>query len=73
MQVRHPQGAPTFVERRVGIVVSIDHEKGVLALVQRDGTRSSLCADASLLSERRIGGLVQVVLKGSRLWTLRHL
>ena len=73
MQVHHPQGVPTSVERRVGIVASIDHEKGVLVLVHRDGTHSHLRADASLLRNLRIGGLVQVVLKGPMLWALRHL
>ena len=73
MPVPHSQSVPTSVRRRVGIVASIDHEKGVLILVHRGGTRSHLSADASLLRDLRIGGLVQVVLKGPMLWALRHL
>jgi hypothetical protein len=73
MPVPQLQTVPNAIEQKLGIVVSVDHEKGILTLVHSDGTCSHLTADPSLLDDLRIGGPVQALVKGTVVWTLRCL
>lgn len=73
MSVPHLPSDPTTLERKLGVVSLVDHEKGDLTLVHRDGTCSHLSADGSLLRDLRVGGLVQVLLKGPIVCTLPRL
>ncbi len=61
------------VEQRMGIVMSVDQERGILTLVYGDGTRSHLSADPSLLNNLRIGGPVQALVEDTIVRTLRRL
>ena len=61
------------IEEKIGIVVTVDLEKGSLILWHRDGPQLYLNPGAVLLANLRIGGPVQAVVKGTILWALRCL
>jgi hypothetical protein len=61
------------IEERLGIVVSVDRERGCLTLVHSDRTRSHLSADPNLLGNLRIGGPVWTLVQGTILRALRRL
>ena len=62
------------IEEKIGIVVSVDLEKGSLILWHRDGPRSYFNPGAALLANLRIGAPVQVVVvEGTILQALRCL
>lgn len=73
MPVTQSQTVANTIEQKLGIVVSVEQEKGILTLVHSDGTCSHLTADPSLLDDLRIGGPVQALVKGTIVWTLRCL
>ncbi len=73
MPAPQSQTEPNAPNQRLGIVVSVDQEKGILSLVHSDRTCSHFHADPSLLGDLRIGGLVQALVNGRIVWTLRRL
>ena len=58
---------------RVGIVITVDRDKGNITLLYRGGFKSLLTAHPTLLKDVRIGGPVQVVTDGSVVQSLRCL
>ncbi len=58
---------------QVGVVVTVDRDKGQITLVFRGGTRFCLTAHPSLLKDVRIGGPVHVVTDGAVIQSLRCL
>ena len=73
MPVLNQLTVPSTIEQKLGIVVSVEQEKGILTLVHSDGTCSHLTANPSLLGGIRLGGPVQALVKGTVVWTLRCL
>ncbi len=70
-----PARAPTTYTSvgQLGVVVTVDRDKGEITLVHRGGLRSLLTAHPSLLKDVRVGGPVQVVTDGTVVTSLRCL
>ncbi len=71
--VAQSEVGPITLEQKLGIVVSVDQQKGILTLAFRDGTCSHLSVDPTLLAELRIGGPVQALVEDTIVRTLRRL
>ncbi len=61
------------MEEVLGIVVSVDRERGSLTLAHKDRTRSHLSADPILLGDLGIGGPVWTLVQGTIVRALRRL
>jgi hypothetical protein len=64
---------PIPIEQRLGIVMSVELERGSLTLLHRNGVCSHLTADPSLLVGLRSGGPVLAQVEGAIVRTLRRL
>jgi hypothetical protein len=73
MPIPSSQTESNTVEEKIGIVVSVDLEKGILTLWHSDGPRSYLSPGADLLANLRIGGPVQALVEGTIVRALRCL
>jgi hypothetical protein len=73
MPIPSSQTESNTVEEKIGIVVSVDLEKGILTLWHSDGARSYLNPGADLLGNLRIGGPVQALVDGTIIRALRCL
>ena len=73
MPIPGSQTESNTIQEKIGIVVSVDVEKGILILWHSDGPQSYLNPGADLLANLRIGGPVQALVEGTILRDLRCL
>lgn len=73
MHTLQPHTAPSAIEWKLGIVMSVDPQRGLLTLRHRGGTCSHLNADPSLLGDLKIGGPVLVRVDRTIVRSLRRL
>jgi hypothetical protein len=73
MAIPGSQTVSNTIEEKIGVVVSVDLEKGILTLWHNDGARSYFNPGADLLGNLRIGGPVQALVDGAIIRALRCL
>ncbi len=72
MPALRSQTVPKALKEKVGIVVSVDPQEGILTLWHPDGP-CAYFTHPSHLDALRIGGPVQALVDGRRVWGLRPL